>query len=78
MLSLMSQARGFDLPVASTVTLKIYNVLGQEVATLLNSQPLDAGAQSVRFDASRYSSGVYFYRIQAGSFNSVKKMLMVK
>ncbi|MFI5253629.1 MAG: carboxypeptidase regulatory-like domain-containing protein [Bacteroidota bacterium] len=68
----------FDLPSASPVTLKLYNVLGQEVATLLNSQPMDAGVQSLHFDASKLSSGVYFYRLQAGSFTNTKKMLLLK
>ncbi|GEM_PF-3982766 len=69
---------GFDLPVASTVTLKVYNIIGQEVATVLNGAALDAGHQTFGFDATRLASGMYFYRLQAGTFSSVKKMVLVK
>jgi len=67
----------FTLAKASDVTLSVYNVLGQKVATLVDSH-LNAGEQTVVFDASKLSSGIYFYRINAGSFNAVKKMLLVK
>jgi len=57
--------------------LKVYDVLGNEVATLIDEfKP--AGSYEINFDAGELSSGVYFYRIQAGSFNIVKKMLLVK
>ncbi len=68
----------FDLPTASTVTLKIYNILGQEVFTLLNNESVGAGSHAYRFDASNLSSGIYFYKIQAGSFDAVRKMMLVK
>ncbi|MBI4548540.1 MAG: T9SS type A sorting domain-containing protein [Ignavibacteriae bacterium] len=55
----------FYLPVQSLVTLKIYNVLGQEVTTLLDKEALDDGPQEVAFNASELPSGVYFYRIVA-------------
>jgi hypothetical protein len=68
----------FTLGKASNVKLSVYNLLGQKVATLVDSR-MNAGRQSVVFDASRYASGVYFYRLDAGSnFNSVKKMLLLK
>jgi hypothetical protein len=67
----------FDLPKESNVTLKVYNVLGAEVATLVNSV-MPAGHHEVKFDAARYASGVYIYRIEAGSFVQVKKMLLMK
>ncbi|MGD0591198.1 MAG: T9SS type A sorting domain-containing protein [Bacteroidota bacterium] len=68
----------FTLGKASNVKLSVYNVLGQKVATLVDSH-MNAGRQSVVFDASRFASGVYFYRLDAGSnFNSVKKMLLLK
>jgi hypothetical protein len=68
----------FTLGKASNVKLTVYNLLGQKVATLVDSR-MNAGRQSVVFDASRYASGVYFYRLDAGSnFNSVKKMLLLK
>ena len=69
------------------VTLKVYNVVGQEVATLLNNQALDYGHQAVQFNASNLSSGVYFYRMEATTvddkgartiFTSTKKMLLLK
>jgi hypothetical protein len=67
----------FSLPVASDVTLKVYNMLGQEVATLLN-EAKNAGTFDLTFDAADLPSGVYVYSISAGNFNSVKKMLLVK
>ena len=67
----------FNLPQASDVSLKVYNMLGQEVATLVNEK-LGAGAQTVTFDASNLSSGMYIYRIQAGAFSKTKKMMLIK
>ncbi len=61
----------------SFVTLKVYNVLGQEVATLFSGVETP-GNHSVTFDASRFASGVYFYRLKAGNFTSVKKMILMK
>jgi hypothetical protein len=68
----------FDLSKNSNVTLKVYNVLGKEVATLLNNDFVTAGTKEVSFDASNLSSGVYFYRLTAGSFTSTKKMILQK
>jgi hypothetical protein len=67
----------FDLANATHVELTIYNVLGQEVKTLVN-RDMEAGSHSVEWDASNVSSGVYFYRIQAGDFNQTKKMMLLK
>jgi tetratricopeptide (TPR) repeat protein len=67
----------YQLPTASFVSLKVYNTLGQEVATLVDGVQ-DAGFKSVTFDASRLSSGVYFYRLQSGAFVQNKKMLLLK
>ncbi len=67
----------YELPVASTVSLKVYDVLGREVATLVNERQ-EAGAYSVTFNANTLSSGVYFYRLQAGNFVATKKMMLVK
>ena len=67
----------YQLSALSYVTLKVYDVLGREVATLVNEQK-DAGEYKVIFDASTYPSGVYFYRITTGNYSSVKKMLMIK
>lgn len=59
------------------VVLKVYNTLGQEVKTLVN-EVKSAGVYEVNFDASGLASGLYIYKIQAGSFSSVKKMMLLK
>lgn len=59
------------------VTLKVYNMLGQEIATLVN-QEQNSGVYTVNFDASKLASGVYFYRIQSGEFVLTKKMMFLK
>ena len=59
------------------VSLKVYDVLGREIATLVNEEKL-AGNYEVEFDGSKLSSGVYFYRLNSGSFISTKKMLLIK
>jgi hypothetical protein len=64
-------------PVSSLQSLKIYDVLGNEVATLVN-EFRNAGSYEVDFDASKLSSGVYFYKLQAGDFVQTKKMLLMK
>jgi hypothetical protein len=68
----------FAIPQASIVTLKVYNVNGQEVATLVNNQTVTAGVKEVSFDASKLSSGVYFYTLSAGDFRETKKMTLIK
>ncbi|MCS6989585.1 MAG: FG-GAP-like repeat-containing protein [Chloroherpetonaceae bacterium] len=67
----------YQLPVASEVRLKVYDVLGREVATLVSGRQ-EAGRYQAQFNASRLASGVYFYRLQAGSFAETKKMMLVK
>ena len=67
----------FSLPEATTARVAIYDMLGREVAVLADGR-MTAGAHSVEFDASALSSGVYFYRLEAGSFNAVKKMALMK
>jgi hypothetical protein len=60
------------------VSLKVYNLLGQEVATLVNEQQ-SAGNYEVKFDASNLACGVYLYKLQTGAgFSSVKKLLLLK
>lgn len=68
---------GYQISEVSHVTLRVYNVLGQEVATLVNEvkQP---GRYEVTFDGTGLSSGVYFYRLQAGEFVDTKKLLLLK
>ncbi|MCK9211828.1 MAG: T9SS type A sorting domain-containing protein [Ignavibacteriaceae bacterium] len=67
----------WQLAASSFVTLKVYDVLGKEVATLVNNE-LQAGTYSVNFDASNLSSGTYFYELRAGNFIQTKKMLLLK
>lgn len=67
----------FQLPKESFVTLKVHNILGQEVQTLVN-EVRQAGRYEAVFDGSRLSSGVYFYRLQTVSFSEIKKLLLIK
>ena len=59
------------------VTIRVYNILGQVVRTLVN-QNQSAGTHTISFKADDLTSGIYFYSIQAGSFNQVKKMMLLK
>jgi hypothetical protein len=75
----------FSLPVTSIATLKVYNILGQEVATLINNKELHAGIHEITFDANKLSSGLYFYKLTAhqgesstGEFSQVKRMILLK
>jgi hypothetical protein len=68
----------FILPAATSVTLKVYNMLGQEVAVLIDGAVMNAGRQQVNFNASNLASGVYFYRIQAGQYSAMKKVVLMK
>ena len=67
----------YTLPYSEFVSLKIYNINGQEIATLVN-QHKETGRHIVTFDAENLPSGVLFYRISAGHFNQIKKMVIVK
>ena len=67
----------YQLPVNSDVTLEVFNMLGQHVATLVNDSQ-QAGRYEVSFDASSLSSGTYIYRIEAGEFTETKQMMFVK
>lgn len=67
----------FAIPTESMVNLTVFNSLGEQVTTLL-SEVKAAGYHTVNFDASKLSSGLYFYSIQAGDFVSVKKMMLIK
>lgn len=74
----------FDVPSRSAVTIIVYNLLGAEVTRLANQRVYEAGEYSVKFDASQYSTGIYFYRMTAEgvqhaiSFTTVRKMMLVK
>ncbi len=67
----------YQIPVAGQVTLKVYDVLGREVRTLVSAKQ-NRGSYSVTFDAGGLASGVYFYRLAAGTFSESKKMIVVK
>jgi hypothetical protein len=67
----------FALPFAANVKLDIYNIMGQKVATLID-RSMDAGYHTVTWNANSVASGMYFYRLQAGSFAETKKMLLLK
>ena len=72
-----STSLAFDLPRTSIVTLKIYNMLGEEVATLVSDR-LSAGSYSYEWDASSLASGVYIYRLEAEGFVQTRKMILMK
>lgn len=67
----------YSVPKDAAVTLKIYDVLGKEVATLVNEQK-PTGTYIVNWNASNFSSGLYFYKLTAGEFTQTKKMFLVK
>ena len=67
----------FQISELSFVTLKVYDVLGSEIATLVNEEK-SVGGYEVEFDATTLPSGIYFYRLQAGDFIETKKMVLMK
>ena len=67
----------YSIPQASYVTLKVYDVLGNEIATLVNEK-LSAGVYNSRFDGAALSSGIYFYTLKADNFADTKKLILVK
>ena len=67
----------FSIPSEVKVILKVYNILGEEVQTLVN-EVLKPGVHNIDFNASHLASGVYFYRIDAGNYTSLKKMILMK
>jgi hypothetical protein len=67
----------FSIPVQTRLNLKVYNTLGQEVATLADGE-YDAGTYSVQWNAAGFASGVYFYRLQAGNRAETKKLILLK
>jgi len=68
----------YALPEAVDVRLEIFNMLGQRVAVLVDTQQQAAGRYTMNFDASNLTSGVYIYRLTAGSFTQTQKMMLVK
>ncbi len=67
----------FTLPKSEFTTLKIYNLLGKEVANLVSAK-LQQGNHTYNFDGSNLASGVYYYQLVAGEYREVRKMLLVK
>jgi hypothetical protein len=67
----------FSIPESGLVTLKVYNALGQEVASLLNEEK-NAGSYEYNFNASDLSSGIYFFKIQSNNYTATKKMILMK
>ena len=67
----------FSVPVEGNVVLKIFNAIGQEVATLVNDN-LSAGSYSFQWDAKEHTSGVYFYKLQTSDFTQTQKMILLK
>jgi hypothetical protein len=67
----------FNLASSEDVTLKVFNLMGQEVAELVNGR-MNAGPHNVEFDAETLSSGIYYYKLEAGEFTQTKKMLLLK
>ena len=67
----------YELPRASQVSLMVYDILGREVSVLVNERR-EAGVHEVKFDGSNLASGVYFYRLQAGSFVQTRKLLLLR
>lgn len=68
---------GYQLPVSGNVSLKIYNLMGEEVTVLVNEEKA-IGNYEIQFDASKLTSGVYFYRLQCNSFTQTRKLILMK
>ncbi len=67
----------FSIPQQDHVTLRVFDVLGKEVAKIIDEQK-PAGSYEISFDGSEFSSGVYFYQLLCGKYSSVKKMILNK
>ena len=67
----------YSIPKESFVTIKVYDIIGREIATLVNERKA-AGNYSVKFNAGNFPSGVYIYRIQSGGFTDTKKFILLK
>ncbi len=67
----------YELRITNDVKIKVYDILGTEVSTLINEKQ-EAGSYEVEFDGSRFAGGVYFYRIDSGEFSQTKRMMLIK
>ena len=68
----------FSLPASEKVSLKVYDILGRQVSTLIDNQYMSEGNHTIPFDGANLASGMYIYRIEAGKYTKTKKMLLVK
>ena len=67
----------FGISESGFVTLKVYDILGEEIETLVSKQ-LNPGSYEVEFNGSKFSSGIYFYTLTVGNFSLTKKMNLIK
>jgi flagellar hook assembly protein FlgD len=67
----------YSIPEASLVTIKIYDITGNDLETLINEEKV-VGAYEITWDGSNYPSGIYFYKIEAGNFVETKKLVLIK
>lgn len=67
----------FDIPVSETVKINVFDITGKTVS-ILKDEYMNAGSYEINFNASKLSSGAYFYKLQVGSFNEIKKMMLIK
>lgn len=68
---------GYQIPERAFIIIKIYDVLGNEITTLVNEEKI-AGSYEIEFDGSSLPSGIYYYRITAGDFSQTNKMVLIK
>lgn len=68
----------FSIPVNAAVTLKVYDITGRLLETMLDNEMKSAGFYTVSFNAAKYSSGIYFYTLTADNFTSTKKMILAR
>ena len=67
----------YQLPITSDVTIKVFNILGKEITTLVNEE-LSTGEHEVTFNATEFPSGIYFYQLRSGNYIETKKMIYLK
>ncbi|MDP4176648.1 MAG: T9SS type A sorting domain-containing protein, partial [Bacteroidota bacterium] len=67
----------YSIPQNSMVSLKVYDILGKEVASLVNEQK-SAGSYEVNFNANSLAAGMYIYELKAGNYSQTKKMMLIK
>lgn len=68
----------FSLPASEKVSLKIYNLLGQEIATLFNEKEMSAGSHRIQWNADNFANGTYIYRLTSGNYSVTQKMILLK